>query len=292
MSAEEVRERVLSVVAEKTGYPRDMLDLELDLEADLGIDTVKQAELFATVREVYGIERDDQLKLPRFSHAGACDRFCDGSRPGAQVVVPGAVADGAPAVADGSRAMADGAPCPGGVPVSEEEVRERVLSVVAEKTGYPRDMLDLELDLEADLGIDTVKQAELFATVREVYGIERDDQLKLRDFPTLEHVIGFVMDRAPGAQAGVPASQPAAVAATSAVPAEPRPEAFVGLDACETVPRRVPVPVLRPPLSLCRETPVALTSGSRVVVMPDRGGAGEALVRDPRGAGSGAARSR
>ena len=42
---------MLALVAEKTGYPADMLDLDLDLEADLGIDTVKQAELFATIRE-------------------------------------------------------------------------------------------------------------------------------------------------------------------------------------------------------------------------------------------------
>ncbi len=35
----------------KTGYPQDMLDLDLDLEADLGIDTVKQAETFAAVLE-------------------------------------------------------------------------------------------------------------------------------------------------------------------------------------------------------------------------------------------------
>ena len=39
--------RVLAIVAEQTGYPAEMLDLDLDLEADLGIDTVKQAELFA-----------------------------------------------------------------------------------------------------------------------------------------------------------------------------------------------------------------------------------------------------
>ena len=45
-----MRERVLALVAEKTGYPPDMLELELDLEADLGVDTVKQAELFATIR--------------------------------------------------------------------------------------------------------------------------------------------------------------------------------------------------------------------------------------------------
>ena len=67
--------------------------------------------------------------------------------------------------------------------------------MVAELTGYPSELLDLDLDLEADLGIDTVKQAELFAQVRETYGIERDDSLKLRDYPTLNHVIGFVRDR-------------------------------------------------------------------------------------------------
>ena len=46
-----VKERVLALVAEKTGYPADMLDLDLDLEADLGVDTVKQAEVFAAIRE-------------------------------------------------------------------------------------------------------------------------------------------------------------------------------------------------------------------------------------------------
>ena len=51
--------RVVALVAEQTGYPPELLDLDLDLEADLGIDTVKQAELFAQVRETYGIERDE-----------------------------------------------------------------------------------------------------------------------------------------------------------------------------------------------------------------------------------------
>ena len=86
------------------------------------------------------------------------------------------------------------------VAVSEDEVRQRVLALVAEQTGYPEDMLDLDLDLEADLGVDTVKQAELFAAVREAYGIAREDTLQLRDFPTLNHVIAFALDRAGGAR--------------------------------------------------------------------------------------------
>ena len=74
---------------------------------------------------------------------------------------------------------------------------EQVLSLVSEKTGYPRDMLDLELDLEADLGIDTVKQAETFAAIRAAYDIPRDEAVKLRDYPTLAHAIRFVYDRRP-----------------------------------------------------------------------------------------------
>ena len=78
-----------------------------------------------------------------------------------------------------------------------------MLAIVAEQTGYPPDLLDMDLDLEADLGIDTVKQAEVFAAIREAYGIERDDSLKLRDYPTLNHVVAFVDERAgAGAPAG------------------------------------------------------------------------------------------
>ena len=157
--------------------------------------------------------------------------------------------------------------------VAEGEVRERVLALVAEKTGYPQDMLDLDLDLEADLGVDTVKQAELFATVREAYGIERDDNVKLRDFPTLAHVIRFVMERA----GGVPSAtvEAATVEAATVV----GPDVTAGLESCDMVTRRVPVPVLRPPLNLCCPTGVQLHAGARVVVMPDRGGAGDSLIR-------------
>ncbi len=85
------------------------------------------------------------------------------------------------------------------------------MDIVAEKTGYPKEMLDLDLDLEADLGIDTVKQAEMFASVRAAYNIPRDENLKLRDFPTLAHVIKFAQDRA-----GL--ANPAATVAKDAAP--------------------------------------------------------------------------
>jgi len=57
----------------------------------------------------------------------------------------------------------------GGAAKAGDAVKERILKLFAEKTGYPPDMLDPDLDMEADLGIDTVKQAEMFAAIREAY---------------------------------------------------------------------------------------------------------------------------
>ena len=67
-------------------------------------------------------------------------------------------------------------------------------------------MLDLDLDLEADLGVDTVKQAEMFAAIREIYSIPRDENRKLRDYPTLAHVIRFVYEKRPDLAAASPSA--------------------------------------------------------------------------------------
>ena len=239
-----IEEKVLAIVTEKTGYPKDMLDLDLDLEADLGIDTVKQADMFAAIREIYNIPRDENLKLRDFPTLAHVIRFASGKRP--DVAAP-TVAARTPAPADNS-------------------IEEKVLAIVTEKTGYPKDMLDLDLDLEADLGIDTVKQAEMFAAIREIYNIPRDENLKLRDFPTLAHVIRFAQDRRTGS-----AVEPK----QSAPPAQP---ILASLEATNSIPRRVPVPVLRPPLSMCKPTGVTFGPGSRVIVMADKGGVAAALT--------------
>src|SRR6185369_118855 len=119
--------------------------------------------------------------------------------------------------------LAASAPAPTHV---DESVKERILNLMVDKTGYPKDMLDLDLDLEADLGVDTVKQAEMFAAIREIYNIPRDENRKLRDYPTLAHVIRFVYEKRPDlASVAAPAAAPnvkeevkVATSASDAVP--------------------------------------------------------------------------
>ena len=60
-SGDEITDAVVGIVAELTGYPSDLLDVDLDLEADLGVDTVKQAECSPRSASTYGVERDDTL---------------------------------------------------------------------------------------------------------------------------------------------------------------------------------------------------------------------------------------
>ncbi len=203
-AADPVQERILALVSEKTGYPKDMLALDLDLEADLGIDTVKQAELFASVREEWGIPRDEKRKLRDYPTLNHVIAFVHQMRPDLAATPP------TPSVSAAS-VEADTPPLAGSDPV-----REQVLALVTEKTGYPPDMLDVELDLEADLGIDTVKQAELFASVREKWGIPRDENRKLRDYPTLRHVIDFVHQMRPDLE-------PAALSSPDSHPVTPTP---------------------------------------------------------------------
>ncbi len=256
-----VADRVLEIVAGETGYPSEMLDLDLDLEADLGIDTVKQAEMFAAIRGEWDIERDDAVALRDYPTLRAVIGFVLERRPDLAA---------APAAAVPVAAVAPGA-------VGGDPVADRVLEIVAGETGYPSEMLDLDLDLEADLGIDTVKQAEMFAAIRGEWDIERDDAVALRDYPTLRAVIGFVLERRPDLAPGKapvdapPAAAETVSASTSVVPMD---EHSGGTE----LERRVPVVLARPPASVSAPTGVELGEGSRVVVAADAGGVGTALA--------------
>ena len=49
--AADVEAILFEVVAEKTGYPREVLDASMELEADLGVDSIKRVEILAAVQD-------------------------------------------------------------------------------------------------------------------------------------------------------------------------------------------------------------------------------------------------
>ncbi len=261
----DIQSRVLAIVSEKTGYPPEMLELDLDLEADLGVDTVKQAETFAAIRAEFDIPRQEDLRLRDYPTLAHVIRFVEQMVP-APVETPTPVErqpDMPPAGAQPEETR----------PTSD--IQSRVLAIVSEKTGYPPEMLELDLDLEADLGVDTVKQAETFAAIRAEFDIPRQEDLKLRDYPTLAHVIRFVERMmAPIEPAAPPEPQ------ASAPPVEVR-TAEAAADETGTahgIKFSVPLPVLRPPIELCKPTGASIGPGTRLIVAGEGTGVAAALT--------------
>ena len=199
-----VTEKVLAIVAEQTGYPTDMLEMDLDLEADLGVDTVKQAETFVAIRKEFDIPRRDDLSLRDYNTLEKVVAFVLEMRPDLAVSSQPAAVSSQPSVdsvqleeiSNTSAELSTSLQSPISDPIAE-----KVLAIVAEQTGYPTDMLELDLDLEADLGVDTVKQAETFLAIRKEFDIPRQDELQLRNYPTLQHVIEFVKEMRPDLKA-------------------------------------------------------------------------------------------
>ena len=183
-----------ALVAEKTGYAPDELEPDFELEADLGIDTVKQAEIFSELRERYGLERDDEFRLADHPTLEALASYLAGqmgdttrqSEPEAHTVV------GAPAALPDEATQVLDTPTAGDV---QQDTLEALVDLIAEKTGYATDELELDFELEADLGIDTVKQAEIFSELRERWGLERDEDFRLADYPTIESLASYLGKR-------------------------------------------------------------------------------------------------
>uniref|UniRef100_UPI000A86AD18 type I polyketide synthase n=1 Tax=Streptomyces sp. TP-A0356 TaxID=1359208 RepID=UPI000A86AD18 len=67
-----------------------------------------------------------------------------------------------------------------------------LLEVVAQKTGYPAEMLELGMDVEADLGIDSIKRVEIMGVLHERFALgAAASPEQLAELRTLEDIVGF-----------------------------------------------------------------------------------------------------
>jgi acyl carrier protein len=80
-------------------------------------------------------------------------------------------------------------------PWAYEEVRDALVGLLEEATGYPAEVLDDDADLEADLAIDSVKQVEALGALREKYGLTLEDDFAVRDYRTIRLASQYMTDR-------------------------------------------------------------------------------------------------
>ncbi|QKV74028.1 ACP S-malonyltransferase [Amycolatopsis sp. Hca4] len=71
-------------------------------------------------------------------------------------------------------------------------------SLYASAIGYPEEVFEAGVELEADLGIDSIRQTELLQRARRKYDVPEADHIRITDYTTLESIAGLLTDLGAG----------------------------------------------------------------------------------------------
>jgi len=201
---------LLRIIDEKTGYPVEMLELSMDMEADLGIDSIKRVEIL-------GAMRDSFPHLPQFSPEELGElrtlqqivdymqsRSVGEAVPSAVAATPEPIAvnhspptpaSSAPIaqVAPVAVVAAPVAPVPTSNGTTLKLLADALLRIIDEKTGYPVEMLELSMDMEADLGIDSIKRVEILGAMRDSFPhLPQFSPEELGELRTLQQIVDYM----------------------------------------------------------------------------------------------------
>merc|ERR1712196_621957 len=119
-------------------------------------------------------------------------------------------------------AAAPSAPAAAAAPssgVSPAKATEVVLAVLAAKTGYEPDMIEMDMALETELGVDSIKRVEILSDVQRELGVEAQDVAALSRTQTVGEVVDAMIAEIKNAGGGAAPAAPVAAAAPRAMPA-------------------------------------------------------------------------
>lgn len=196
---------LIDFVVEQTGYPAEIIEPEWDLEADLGIDSIKKAQLFGELREFFDLEQT-QAKLDQFqtltqivdlleATPGKADWLkSEATVEGSQVLeneTPVASTDTVQASLHPHMQAEQGQEVQVTPEENQNDFAQFLVDFVVEQTGYPPEVVELDADLEADLGIDSIKKAQLLGEIREMFDLTIEhspDKMTQDPFRTLRDI--------------------------------------------------------------------------------------------------------
>ena len=273
---------LLELVSQRTGYPADLLAAEQDMEADLGIDSIKRTEIFSALRERLGGELSALDAETFFVEAAQLRRLGDvigwieGMRRthapepvaglSATSAAPVAAAPAAPTTAASVVPVAaTGEASAPTADLADLSVAGTVLALVSARTGYPVEMLDLQYDLEADLGIDSIKRTEIFGALHEQLASGQPAEpffVKMAQLRRLKDVIEALQDSRKRPSTGV---HPAPVKSAASAPELTAGRSFEAV-ALELVSVRTGYPIEMLALDLDLEADLGIDSIKRTEI--------------------------
>ncbi|MEA5622501.1 polyketide synthase [Nostoc sp. UHCC 0251] len=207
---------LLAITSDKTGYPVEMLEMDMDMEADLGIDSIKRVEILGALQEMYpNLPKPNLEELSEKRTIGQVVEYLQ-SHASKGVAVEVAIpevqqvteipVEAAPVVevvaAPEPSVVVAFTPEPEVAPATSDEfanLGETLLAITSDKTGYPVEMLELEMDMEADLGIDSIKRVEILGAMQEMYpNLPKPNIEELGDLRTIGQIVDYLQQLAGG----------------------------------------------------------------------------------------------
>jgi len=199
----------MSIISEKTGYPAEMLELGMDMEADLGIDSIKRVEIMWSLQEQFKeLPQIGANEVAELRTVGQIIEHIKSLLPasGGEAVVqksnldlepaPLSVSAGSPGGNGNGSGAVSSDPVPG-------EIAPALLAIIGEKTGYPAEMLELGMDIEADLGIDSIKRVEIMWSLQEqLPHLPQVSGSEMSELRTLKEIVDHLSSLAPSETAG------------------------------------------------------------------------------------------
>ncbi len=184
---------LVNFVVEQTGYPVEMVELDADLEADLGIDSIKKAQMLGELAEQLNVKINisEDMSLDDFPTLRHITEFL---RKAANETDASAAIEKTAVASPPASTIVPETPIRTTTTTTSKlnsaDLQQLLVNFVVEQTGYPPEMVEMDADLEADLGIDSIKKAQMFGELAEQLNIQIKitEEMSLDDFPTLRHV--------------------------------------------------------------------------------------------------------
>jgi acyl transferase domain-containing protein/NAD(P)H-dependent flavin oxidoreductase YrpB (nitropropane dioxygenase family)/NADP-dependent 3-hydroxy acid dehydrogenase YdfG/acyl carrier protein len=180
---DKIKDIILSIVTEKTGYEADMIEFDQNLEADLGVDSIKRVDIVGGVLDKlpdsYKNALGDEGRT-KLNTATTLDVMLE-------VLNSAAANNNTPSAAPTSTANLD-----------SNSIREIMLNIVTEKTGYEADMIEFDQNLEADLGVDSIKRVDIVGGVLDKLpdsyknGLGEEGRTSLNTATTLQNMLDIL----------------------------------------------------------------------------------------------------
>lgn len=188
---------LLEIVSDKTGYPVEMLELEMDMEADLGIDSIKRVEILGAMQESFPnlptVDPEELMELRTLDQIA----FYMSNVSDKKIIANSEVNSLNSSVANADSFVTDQSiieSAPVETNQDKSDLRQSVLEIISDKTGYAPEVIEWEMDLETDLGIDWLKRQEIAVSIARLYP-DLNIETEIIALKTPEQIIEFLSSK-------------------------------------------------------------------------------------------------